>query len=271
MPIEVIAGVVENSYFEYVRGGGEMLRQFYVGGLTPGPDVLYRACFAQDSITGVRIPQYNEQLEGVPNLYCYRVRAEPPRESRHQALVRAYFKTYPWPNQTTVRIISASGTKILSRNPDGTPLANIYVDTSDPKHPTTGINYVECPILSPNMVLEVTRWEGITPMRSNYQYRRRVNSVPWQGGEKGTWLMRSVDSESLGVNTDDLGGGGWLTTYRAEWDPDGWDVFNYYRDDVTGWTPTDLGISTDGTQQKGVLKVSYQTADFNNIGLPSIF
>jgi hypothetical protein len=262
--IHITEDLVLGSRFTLDRGGGVLLRVFEVSGLTPGQDTLAQAALAQDGATGARIPAYGEQHPGVVGLFVESVEAEPVKNSRTAAVVKVRYASPEFssvPNVVTVAINGSNRAKLLSRDPsDGSLLTVKYTDPSG----NVLKDFMQIPVLSPNTILTFTRQETKSPLKLSAALRRTVNSSPWQAGNIKTWMCRAIDARSLGNLTR------YEVKYVFEYDPDGWERIEYYKDPFTGKVPDDAAISPNN--DRGAAKVlPYGVADFNQLGLPNAF
>jgi hypothetical protein len=262
--IHITEDLVLGSKFTLDRGGGVLMRVFEVSGLTSAKDTLAQAALAQDGASGVRIPLYGEQHPNVVGLFVESIDAEPLKNSRTAAVVKVRYASPEFssvPNVVTVAINGSSRAKLLSKNPaDGSLLAVQYTDPSG----NLLKQFMQVPALSPNTILTFTRQEIKSPLKLSLALRRTVNSTPWQTGAANSWMCRAIDARSLGNLTR------YEVKYVFEYDPDGWERIEYYRDPFTGKVPDDVTISTNNDH--GAAKVlPYGVADFNQLGLPNAF
>jgi hypothetical protein len=262
--VQITEDLVLGSKFALDRGGGVLMRVFEVSGLVPGQDTLAQAALAQDGTSGARIPLYGEQHPNVVGLFAETIEAEPVKNSRTAAVVKVRYASPEFssvPNVVTLAINGSNRAKLMSRDPsDGSLLTVQYTDPSG----NSLKQIMQVPVLSPNTILTFTRQEIKSPLKTSIALRRKVNSAPWQAGDVKTWLCRAIDARSLGNLTR------YEVKYVFEYDPDGWDRIEYYKDPFTGRVPDDAALSTNNDQ--GAAKVLlYGTADFNQLGLPNAF
>ena len=262
--IQITEDLVLGARFTLDRAGGVLLRLFEVTGLTPGRDTLAQAALAQDQTTGTRIPRYGEPHPGVAGLFVVNVEADPVKNSRTAARVKVRYaspEVQSVPNAVRVAITGTGRSKLVSRDPNsGSPLLVKYTDPSG----NVLQEFLQVPALSPNTVLEFTRQEPKSPLKLSTQFRRTVNSSPWQGGDARTWLCRAIDATSLSNLTR------YEVKYVFEYDPDGWELLEYWSDPFTGKIPDDVQLAVGN--DRGIAKVlPYATADFSQLGLPNAF
>ena len=261
---QITEDLVLGAHFTVDRSGGVMLRLFEVIGLAPGKDTLAQAAAAQDGSTGTRIPRYGDPHPAVAGLFVAQIDAEPIKNSRTSAHVKVRYATPEHgsaPNVARVAISGSSRSKLISKNPaDGSQLLVKYTDPSG----NVLQEFLQVSALSPNTILQFTRQELTSPLKRSMQFRRKVNSSPWQGGDSKTWLCRAIDATSL----QNLAR--YEVKYVFEYDPDGWQRTEYYVDPYTGKVPTDVQPSQNNDH--GIASVlPYSTADFNQLGLPNVF
>lgn len=262
--IQITEDLVLGARFTLDKTGGMLLRVFEVTGLTPGVDTLAQAAVATDAGTGVQIPAYGQAHPTVAGLYVIGIEADPVSNARTAARVKVKYATpeaAAVPNGVSVRVTGSSRAKLVTRSPaDGSLFVVKYTDS-------TGAvlqEFLQVPALSPNTILEFTRQEVHSPLAHSQSYRRTVNAAAWQNGAARTWLCRAIDAVSLNNLTR------YEVKYIFEYDPDGWDRLEYYRDPYTGKIPDDVAVST--TNDQGVAKLlPYATADFGGLGLPNVF
>jgi hypothetical protein len=262
--IGITEDLVLGAQFIIDKAGGMMLRLFEVSGLEPGIDTLAQAALAQDGTTGLRIPLYGQPHPAVAGLYVNLVEALPVGNSRTAARVKVRYATpeaHSVPNAVRVSITGSSRAKLISLDPaDGSKLQVQYTDPSG----SVLQQFLQIPALAPNTMLEFTRQELMSPLKRSQQFRRNVNSSAWQGGGVKTWLCRAIDAVSLNNLSR------YEVKYIFEYDPDGWNRTEYYRDPYTGKIPDDVSESTNNDQ--GIAKLlPYATADFSQLGLPNVF
>ena len=262
--IQITEDLVLGARFILDKAGGTLIRLFDITGLAPGIDTLAQAALAQDGTTGFRMPAYGSPHPTVKGLYVIQIEAEPISNSRTSARVTVRYSTPEEAsvlNVVRIAITGSSRAKLISTNPtDGTPLMMKYTD------PTGAVlqQFLQVPTLSPNTILEFTRQEVLSPLKLSLQFRRTVNSSPWQTGDAKTWLCRAVNATSL----DNLAR--YEVKYIFEYDPDGWQRTEYFHDPYTGKIPDDVVVSQNNDQ--GVAKVlPYGTMDFTQLGLPNAF
>lgn len=262
--IRINEDLVLGARFTLDRSGGVLLRMFEVTGLTSGIDTLYQAAIAQDGSDGARIPSYGDPHPAVAGLYVSAVDVEPVSNSRTAARVKVQYSSPELSSALSAVKVSISGSdrpKLQTKSPtDGSLLTVSYTDPSGNQLQ----DFVQVPVLSPNTILQFTRQELRSPLQNSFQFRRTVNSSPWQSGDVNTWLCRAIDATSLNNLTR------YEVRYVFEYDPDGWQHLEYYRDPFTGRPPDDAQISPNNDQ--GVASIlPYGTADFNQLGLPNAF
>ncbi|HWE93892.1 MAG TPA: hypothetical protein VG269_08020 [Tepidisphaeraceae bacterium] len=261
--LKITEDLVLGARFRYTKSGGSLLRLFDVAGLTPGKDTLAAAASAVDASSGARIPRYGEPHPVVSGLYAIDIDAEPARGSRTAARVKVLYgspELASVPGAVKITIVSATGRKLVNRLPDGSLIVVKYTDPAG----NALQDFLQIPVLSPNMVLEFTRQESASPLKLSAKYRRTVNASPWQGGEAKTWLCRSIDAASQGGLTR------YEVRYAFEYDPDGWERYEYFVDRYTGKVPDDVAISANN--DKGVAKIlPYGKADFSQLRLPNAY
>ena len=262
--IAITEDLVLGAQFTIDKAGGVMLRLFEVTGLEPGVDTLAQAALAQDGTTGLRIPLYGQPHPAVAGLYVNRVEATPVGNSRTSARVKVRYaspEAVAVPNTIRVAITGSSRAKLISKNPgDGSKLMVKYTDSGG----NVLQQILQLPALAPNTILEFTRQELFSPLKKSQQFRRTVNSNSWQGGGAKTWLCRGIDATSLNNLAR------FEVKYVFEYDPDGWQRTEYFRDPYTGKIPDDVSESTNNDQ--GIARLlPYATADFSQLGLPNVF
>jgi hypothetical protein len=262
--IAITEDLVLGAAFTIDKAGGVMLRVFEVGGLVPGVDTLAQAAAAQDGTSGFRMPQYGQPHPAVVGLYVNHVEAVPISNSRTSARVKVRYATpeaQSVPNAIGVRITGSSRAKLISKDPkDGSQLMVKYTDASG----NVLQEFLQVPALAPNTILEFTRQEILSPLKKSQQFRRTVNSGAWQGGDVKTWLCRAIDATSLSNLSR------YEVKYVFEYDPDGWQRTEYFRDPYTGKIPDDVTASTNNDQ--GIAKLlPYAATDFSQLGLPNVF
>lgn len=262
--IAITEDLVLGAQFTIDKAGGIMLRLFEVTGLEPGIDTLAQAALAQDSTSGLRIPLYGQPHPAVAGLYVNNVEATPVGNSRISARVKVRYgspEAESVPNAIRVSITGSSRAKWISKNPaDGSKLMVRYTDPGG----NVLQQILQIPALAPNTILEFTRQELISPLRKSQQFRRTVNSNSWQGGNAKTWLCRGIDATSLNNLSR------YEVKYVFEYDPDGWQRTEYYRDPYTGKIPDDVSESNNNGQGIATL-LPYATADFTHLGLPNVY
>lgn len=262
--ISITEDLVLGARFTFNKSGGVLLRLFEVTGLRPGVDTLAQAAIAQDGSTGFRMPAYGDPHPAVPGLFVHSIEADPVSNSRTAARVKVQYATPEAgsvPNVVRVAITGSSRAKLISNDPkDGSPLMVKYTDSSG----NVLQEFLQVPALAPNTVLEFTRQEAASPLRKSQRFRRKVNAGAWQGGDARTWLCRAIDATSLNNLAR------YEVKYIFEYDPDGWQRTEYYRDPYTRKIPDDVKPSDDN--DKGIAKVpAYATTDFAQLGLPNVF
>jgi hypothetical protein len=262
--IAITEDLVLGAQFTIDKAGGVMLRLFEVTGLEPGIDTLAQAALAQDGTTGLRIPLYGQPHPAVVGLYVNNIEAMPIGNSRTSARVKVRYATpeaESVPNAIRVAITGSSRAKLISKNPaDGSKLMVKYTDSSG----NVLQEFLQVPALAPNTILEFTRQELLSPLKKSQQFRRTVNSSAWQGGDVKTWLCRAIDATSLNNLAR------YEVKYIFEYDPDGWQRTEYYRDPYTGKIPDDVSESNNNDQ--GIAKLlPYATTDFSQLGLPNVW
>ena len=123
---------------------------------------------------------------------------------------------------------------------------------------------MQVPVLSPNTLLTFVRQESKSPLALSQQFRRTLNASPWQSGAAKTWLCRAIDCRSLSNLTR------YEVKYVFEYDPDGWDHIEYFKDPFTGRIPTD--VSQNSNNNAGIAKLQvYPITEFSQLGLPNAF
>ena len=262
--ISITEDLVLGARFTLDLAGGVLIRLFEVTGLVPGVDTLAQAGLAQDGSSGLRIPRYGEPHPNVVGLFVESVEAEPLKNSRTAAIVKVKYvspELSPVPNIVTVSITGSNRAKVLSRDPASGSL--LFVKYTDPTGNVLK-EFTQVPVLSPNTTLTFTRVEFKSPLKLSTMLRRTVNSNPWQGGDVKTWMCKAIDGQSLGNVTR------YEVKYVFEYDPDGWERIEYYKDPFTGKVPDDAAISPNN--DRGAAKIlPYAMADFNQLGLPNAF
>lgn len=256
--------LILGARFTLDLSGGVLTRVFEVNGLAPGRDTLAQAAGAQDEATGVRIPAYGDGHPGVPGLYVAAVEAEPVEHARTAARVTVRYESPELssaPNVVKIAIGGSNRAKLAWRSAaDGSPFQVKYTDAAG----NVLQEFLQVPVLSPNTILTFTRQEFKSPLKVSARLRRTVNAGPWQAGESRQWLCRAIDAVSLGNLSR------YEVKYVFEYDPDGWDRIEYYRDPYTGRVPADAELSAGN--DRGVARLQpYATADFNELKLPNAF
>ena len=262
--MQITEDLVLGAKFTLDRAGGILIRVFEVTGLTPGIDTLAQAVLGQDSANGSRIPVYGQPHPSVAGLYVDGVVAEPVRQSRTAAYVTV---TYASPevssalNAVSIAVTGSQRPKVLSRSP--VDQSTLQVKYTDPLgNPLAQI--MQVPVISPNTTLTFVRQEIKSPLKLSQQFRRTLNATPWQAGAAKTWLCRAIDARSLQNLTR------YEVKYVFEYDPDGWDHIEYYRDPFTGKVPADVTQSVNN--DAGIAKIqTYATMEFSQLGLPNAF
>jgi hypothetical protein len=244
--------------------GGVLLRVFEVNGLTPGRDTLAQAALGQDAATGSRIPAYGDSHPGVAGLFVSSIEADPVPGNRAAAQVKVRYTSpelFSVPNVARIAISGSNRVKQISKNPtDSSPLLVRYTDSAG----SVLQEYLQVPALSPNTILTFTRQEFKSPLSTSIRLRRTANASPWQSGAARTWLCRAIDAVSLGNVAR------YEVKYVFEYDPDGWERLEYYRDPHTGKVPTDVAESSNN--DRGVAKIlPYSVAEFSQLNLPNAF
>jgi hypothetical protein len=244
--------------------GGVLTRVFEVNGLVPGRDTLAQAAFGQDSATGSRIPAYGDAHPGVAGLFVSSVEADPLPGNPTAAQVKVRYSSPELssvPNVAKIAIAGSNRVKQISKDPAGAaPLLVRYTDSAG----SVLQEYLQVPVLSPNTLLTFTRQEFKSPLTTSIRFRRTVNASPWQSGAARTWLCRAIDAASLGNVAR------YEVKYVFEYDPDGWERLEYYRDPHTGKVPTDVAESTNN--DRGVARIlPYGVAEFSQLNLPNAF
>lgn len=262
--IAITEDLVLGAQFTIDKTGGVMVRLFEVTGLQPGVDTLAQAAVAQDGTSGLRMPQYGDPHPAVAGLYVNQIGAVPISNSRTSAKVTVRYATpeaVSVPNAIRVSITGSSRAKLISTNPgNGSKLMVKYTDSSG----NVLQEFLQIPTLAPNTILEFTRQELLSPLKKSQQFRRTVNSNSWQGGNAKTWLCRAIDATSLSNLAR------YEVKYVFEYDPDGWQRTEYFRDPYTGKIPNDVSESNNNDQ--GIAKLlPYATVDFSQLGLPNVF
>lgn len=294
MPISITEDLIKGARFRRTSAGGVFTRIFYVEGLdrTRGENT-YLASVAVDGTTGFRVPQYGEYHPTISGIAVNDVQSDPLEGSRTQCIVTI---TYVSPQISTaagwtIEIAGADGVKTINRWPVGFKLAGeaILVGYNiKPKGFSIPINpkainfqqdaenglyydYVQLPVLSPNMMLIFTRQRVVKPgngtLYLNQQYRRKTNVQAWNGGDVGTWLCRNITGTSIGsVAGQPL----MEEKFSFEYDPDGWTHVEYFRSLVNGRIPS--GISILQNDNNGYIKIApYNPADFTTVGFPPVY
>ena len=262
--MHITEDLVLGAKFTLDRAGGILIRVFEVTGLTPGIDTLAQAVLGQDSTNGSRIPVYGQSHPTVAGLYVESVVAEPVRQSRTSAHVTV---TYTSPevssalNAVSIAVMGSQRPKVLSRSPvDQSTLQVKYTDPSG--NALTQI--MQVPVISPNTLLSFVRQEIKSPLKLSQQFRRTLNATPWQAGAAKTWLCRAIDARSRQNLTR------YEVKYVFEYDPDGWDHIEYFRDPFTGKVPSD--VTSSANNDAGIAKIqTYATTEFAQLGLPNAF
>lgn len=262
--IAITEDLVLGAQFIIDKAGGVMLRVFEVSGLTPGIDTLAQAAAAQDGTSGFRMPQYGQPHPAVAGLFVNHVEAAPISNSRTSARVKVRYATpeaQSVPNAIGVSITGSSRAKLISFDPkDGSQLMVKYTDASG----NVLQDFLQVPALAPNTIVEFTRQEILSPLKKSQQFRRTVNASAWQGGDVKTWLCRAIDAKSLSNLSR------YEVKYVFEYDPDGWQRTEYYRDPYTRKIPDDVAVSTNNDQ--GIARLlPYAMTDFSQLGLPNVF
>jgi hypothetical protein len=256
--------LILGSKFTLDFAGGVLMRMFEVNGLEPGRDTLAQAALAQDADSGARIPAYGDSHPGVAGLFVSSIEADPIPGSRTAAQVKVRYTSpelFSVPNVSKVTIAGSNRVKTVSNDPaDSTPLMVKYTDASG----SVLQEYLQVPVLSPNTILTFTRQEFKSPLAISTRLRRTLNASPWQSGGARTWLCRAIDAVSLGNVAR------YEVKYVFEYDPDGWERIEYYRDPHTGKVPADVASSPGN--DRGVARiVPYGVADFAQLNLPNAF
>ena len=263
MAIHITEDLVLGASYKLDKSGMTLVRIFDVGGLIPRQDTLAQAAAANDVVSNVRIPRYGDPHPMVPNLYAIEIQATPINGSPTAARVTLSYGT---PAQASVqgavsiKVSGSGGHKTVTQTPDGELISVQYTD------PNGNVleNHLEIPILAVNTVLEVTRMETRSPLSASMQFRRTVNSSPWQGGDAKTWLCRGIDGASQGSLSR------FEVRYTFEYDPDGWSRYEYFVDRYTGKIPDDVQVSSGNDQ--GVAEIlPYASVDFSQLGLPNAY
>jgi hypothetical protein len=262
--MQITEDLVLGAKFTLDRAGGVLVRIFEVTGLTPGRDTLAQAVLGQDAVTGSRIPAYGQPHPDVAGLYVESVVAEPVKHSRTAAAVRVVYASPEVSsalNAVSIAVTGSQRAKVLTRSPaDGTTLQVKYTDPAG--NPLTQI--MQVPVISPNTILTFVRQEIKSPLMLSQQFRRTLNATPWQSGAARTWLCRAIDARSLQNLTR------YEVRYVFEYDPDGWDHIEYFRDPFTGKVPADVMQSVNN--DAGIAKIqTYATTEFAKLGLPNAF
>jgi hypothetical protein len=244
--------------------GGVLLRLFEVNGLSPGRDTLAQAAAGQDAASGARIPGYGEAHPGVAGLFVSSIEADPIPGSRTAATVKVRYTSpelFSVPNVAKIAIAGSNRVKSISKDPaDGSPLLVKYTDGAG----AVISEFLQVPVLSPNTILTFTRQEFKSPLQTSIRLRRTVNASPWQAGEARTWLCRAIDAVSLGNVAR------YEVKYVFEYDPDGWERIEYYRDPHTGKVPSDV-LESSGND-RGVARIlPYGISEFSQLNLPNAF
>jgi hypothetical protein len=262
--MQITEDLVLGAKFTLDRAGGILVRIFEVTGLTSGRDTLAQAVLGQDSNTGAGIPRYGDPHPDVAGLYVETIVAEPVKNSRTAAQVTVTYASpeiSSAPGAVSIAITGSQRTKLLTRSPaDSSTLQVKYTDPSG----NVLTQIMQVPVLSPNTILTFVRQEVKSPLALSQQFRRTLNASPWQSGATKTWLCRAIDSRSLGNLTR------YEVKYVFEYDPDGWDHIEYYKDPFTGKVPGDVTQSNDNSAGVAKLQV-YGTMEFSRLGLPNAF
>ena len=224
---------------------------------------MAQAAAAVDPVSNARIPRYGDPHPAVAGLYAIEIDAVPVSESRSAARVTVHYAT-PTVSAVSaavgIRIGSATGHKMVATLPDGSLITVGYTDPAGDALQ----NHLKVPVLSPNMILEITRQESASPLKLSAKYRRTVNASAWQGGSAKTWLCRGIDATGQG------GAARYEVRYTFEYDPDTWARQEYFIDRFTGKIPDDVKISPNN--DKGVATIlPYATRDFSALGLPNAY
>jgi hypothetical protein len=281
----VKADLIYESQIQQDKLGYHHTRIFRVDGLPSNQTTPFLAM--------TLCPSYGMAHPFLPNCIVTNVKSEPPnRQSKYACKVTV---TYGPPellggSGTSITISSAGGQKKISFDPtNGKPLHVSYTifDQSLPGGLETFYDPIDVTVLSPNTILTVetivTFTAGQGPLKWNRDLKRRVNTNTWQGGDKWTWLCRSVDGKSLG------GGTSFQMAYVFEYDPDQWLKVESFKDALHGGQvpndiePADLknpfllgdpnnqAFVGEGTKVGGSQAIlPYLTADFSVLGIPTI-
>lgn len=254
---------------------GEMVRIFFVEGLTPASDTVFQAANAVDSVTGFRIPQYRKQHERVGNLFVSDIFAEPwPRDSQSKAKVTL---TYSTPQHgalsidATIRVMGSTIQEPVDRDPNtGKVLTVSYKDV------TTGdvaTNTVNLTVARPRALVEFTRIEPGSPLLKSLKFNGTVNATPWQKQPPLKWMCKSISGESVGIVNGATGAVTYLVRYLFEFaGPGKYDDFTefyFYRDNTTNEFPRDAQPSRNN--DKGIYTFTPVQQNFNVLRLPNAF
>lgn len=228
--IQIVEDRVIGAKYGYDVSGGKATRIFTVKNLPNQSNMLYLACFAQDSITNLRIPRYGQAHETIPGIYCQSVDAEPlGRESRINAIVTC---GYGWNviGGGTVQV-RLSGMRSVQRANKDPISGNFFTVTYQaPGGVPLSTAYVQFDIYTSHLVLEISRLENVSPKLKSAAYCGKTNQeAGWQGiggNAKGLWLCQNIDGNTVGANA-------WMVNYKFEYAPEGWVQLGYWEDNAT--------------------------------------
>lgn len=292
----------------YEPAGGKFVERYAVKGLDPTlADNYVRAINAVDSVTGVRIPPYQNPHPTIVGISVMGFDTLPmgteESPARDGIWVDVTYGTPDFiPNTTLIEISGITGTQTINYWPYGDQQgkqilvgasflnSNGQLDTSvrfdDQINPddvknfksdsrgTFKFDYAEIPVISGGMAIKFTRREPTPPNIATI--RRKTNSAPWQGLGSGLWIMWNVTARNIVGVGSLFPGGGWEICYTALSATDldsplaGFTQVAFFKDEHTG-KQIPQANPLDTTNNGYTRIVPYGSFDFGSLNLPNVY
>lgn len=289
MAAEIIADITDGAIFESSASGQNLVRVFYVGGVTPTMDALVQI-FNGGGVGGVNLPYMGQAHPTIFGLIAMGFRCVPLKDKSRTGIM-VYVSYGPmW----TVEVQGDSSMEVFTTWPVGHPLANLPIlipycsasgsrftlpidprglnvdptTNNGPGNPGTIYQIGQSLRLSDKMNVSFTTISGISPFSLSKTYRGKINSVVWQGGAENTWLCRSID----GINVPQPWGFTvWRSTFAFTYNAETWATANKWLAE-TGKPPPDVSFDpANPLSGNGLFLIpDGLTIDFNALGLPTV-
>lgn len=256
----VVTDLIDESEYSQDDSGQSDTRKFLIEGLTPGSGIRIQA----SNTPGV--PQYADSHPNNASLYATRRLFKPYLKS--QDTVKGTIAYSPADDTNlvipTVEFHGTTKEQLTSLDINGQVIKVTYTPPGT-KNQVTSIGRIPATIALGTLI--ITRFEAIIP-RLALTYLNTVTNSVFQSQPARTWFMRDV-SFKLQLTRP-----GYRVQYVMDYNPLTFDDVAIYLDNISGYPPGDITVSTNVSVKSGngwVRPTIKGSANFNGLNLPRVF